>query len=386
MRSLFALAVIVVCTATGAPPAQAQPELPADGSPKEAADLEFNRAREKFEAWCQQLEAAHRDAPDELRLTLRLADCRRLGGQLAEAAQLLAEAVQRRGAAALAEAQRAADAEIGRPAPTSGPEVQWAEACQHFEKSLRLDASIAAQLAVAACQLRRGELAAAREQLAACAAALAPLAGSDEFRAVQLKLAQTLLADVARLQPHIIVEARAGFGGAVAIDNRAIAAKDVVAVDPGAHRVRATLTGGRVEEATLELSARDVHTVSITRTVHRSERRQLAFWSLLGAAGVATLSAGVSLWLTQRAADDLEGGPPGRSCTRDSIFGLTCDLGVDASSFETRATLFQLSAVGAAALFGSAAIIYYTAPHRERLRVAPSVEPGAVGVSAAGRF
>lgn len=388
MKFAFALAALFACFATGVPAGHAQPgKPPADGGAKAAADLEFNRARAKFDAWCKQLDDAHARDASELRVTLRLADCRRLNGQLAEAKQLLAEAEQQRGAAALAEAQRAVDAEIGGPEPVSGPEVQWVEACRHFEESLRLDPSIAAQLAVAACQLRRGDLTAAREQLTSCTAALAPLAGSDEFRAVQLHLAEALTAEIDRLQPRLIVKTPAGFGGAIAIDDRAAPADAVVPVDPGAHRVRATLGNGRVEEATVEILPRAAHTVSITRGTHRSKNRQRAFWGLVGAGGVATLGAGLSFWAMESAVDTLENDrAPDQRCERISAFTLNCDPGVDAGFFKTRATLFQISAIGAGAFFAGAAVVYFTAPKHDRLLITPAVAAESVGVTAAGSF
>jgi hypothetical protein len=384
MKLCLALAVVVLCAGLLASTSRAQPAA-SDGSTKAAADLAFNRARERFDAWCKQLDEAHHRDSRDLRVVLRLADCWRLNGQLDEAKQLLDDAERELGAAALERAQLAADAELGGPPATSGPEVQWAEACRAFEESLRLDSSIAAQLAVAACHLRRGALAQAREQLTACTAALEPLASTDEFRRVQLRLAQALTAELERVQPRLLVSRPAGFSGSIAIDGN-LAEGEVVPVDPGAHTVRATLDDARVEEATIELSPRAAHTVTVTRGPQRSRRRQLVFWGLIGGGAVATLSAGLWLWGMQTTAAALADREPGNRCSREGAFTLECDPGVDASTFETRATLFQVSAIGGGALLAAAAVVHFTAPKGERLRITPAVGGQAVGVTAMGRF
>lgn len=385
MKPVLALAVALGCFAAGPRPGRAQPTgaPPAD---KAAADLEFNRARQQFDAWCKQLDEAHARDPRDLRVTLRLADCRRLNGQLDEARKLLEAAESKLGGAAVAEAQRAADAELGRRQEARGPEVQWAQACRHFEESLRLDVSIAAQLAVAACQLRRGDLGAARALLATCTSTLEPLATGDEFRAVQLRLARALAVEVDRVQPRLIVKTPAGFGGAIEIDDRAAAADAVVPLDPGAHTVRATLRDGRVEETIVELAPHTAHTVSITRGPHRSHGRKLAFWSLAGAGLAATATAGASLWAMEAEVDRLAEKPYGQRCSRPSSFTLECDPGVSTRSFKARATLFQISAIGAGVLLAGAAAVYFTAPRGERLRIAPALDHQTVGVAAAGHF
>ncbi len=380
MKLALSLAALAVCLAsTSASLAQSRP------AGRTNADLEFNRARGFFDAWCEKLEAGHKRDPRDLRITLRLADCRRLNGQLDAARTIIEDAENQFGLAALVDAQRADDAQLGRPISAGNPEELWNQACEHFELSLRLEASFAAQLAVAACQLRRGDLRDARQLLATTISTLQPVAGRDEFRSIQLRLARALTLEADRLQPRFIVKLP-GATGRVTIDNRAARDKAVVKVDPGSHTVRATLRDGRVEEAKIELAPRATRLISISSGAKFDSRRRLVFWSLTGAAAAAAVTASISLWAMEGASDDLTGAPLGKSCDRVGAFSLECDPGANTKSFEFRARLFQITAVGAVALLGGAAAVYFTAPRSEQLRITPTAGDRAIGISAAGSF
>jgi hypothetical protein len=383
MKLALSLAAAVLCLAATSP-GRAQPKAE-PRTEKTNADLEFNRARGFFDAWCEKLELGHKRDPRDLRTTLRLADCRRLNGQLDEARLLIEEAENQFGIAALSDAQRADDAQLGRAVPAGNPEQLWSQACEHFELSLRLEVSIAAQLAVAACHLRRGDLRAARALLATCIAALQPQAARDEFRSIQLRLARALTLEVERLQPRFIVKLPED-GGRIAINDRAARDNDIVRVDPGKHTVRATLRDGRVEQATVDLSPRATRLVTIGDGARFDRRRRLAFWGLAGGATAAAVTASLSLWAMEGASDDLTSAPLGRSCDRVGAFTLECDPGANTKSFAFRARLFQVTAIGATLLLGGAAAVYFTAPRSEQLRIAPTAGDKSIGLSATRAF
>lgn len=401
MRSVLCLAVVTACLLAGVAPAAAQRMAPpsAGANQRAAADAEFNRARDFFDSWCKQAEEHHGRAPRDVSLTLRLADCRLLSGQLAEARALMERAEAEAGRAAVHQARVAATREAQRQARTTSsvrkPD-EWSQACRHFEASLRFDVSPAAQLAVAACKLRRGELADARALLATSRADLSPAADDDELSAMQLGLADALLAEIDRLQPRLVMKLPPGFGGSIAVDERGAGEDEALLLDPGPHLVRATLRDGSTDERRVELGLGAARTVSIGHGRRPGRARRLAFWGLLGAGAASTIAAGISLVAMEREADRLRGPNPDyrpgdptsdpRLCDRPGVFTLECEPGVDASSFTTRATLFQLTTAGALALFAGAAIVHFTAPQGERLHIAPAASGEAVGAVAAGRF
>ncbi len=372
----------------------------AGANQRAAADAEFNRARDFFDSWCKQAEELSGRAPQDVALTLRLADCRLLSGQLEEARSLVERAEQRAGREAVHQARVAATLEAQRQARAAPSNVrtpdEWSQACRHFEASLRFDVSTAAQLAVAACKLRRGELSDARALLATSRADLTPAAAQDEFAAMQLGLADALLAEIDRLQPRLVMKLPPGFGGSIAVDNRGAGEDEAVFLDPGTHSVRATLRDGSVDERRVDLGLGATRAVGISRGRRLGSSRRLAFWGLLGAGAASTVAAGISLFAMEKEADRLRGPNPtyrpddptsdARLCDRPGVFTLECEPGVDASGFRTRATLFQVSTVGAAALLAGASIVYFTAPTGERLRIAPAAASGAVGAVAAGSF
>jgi hypothetical protein len=402
MRSVLCLALAVACVAAGEAPGLAQP-VPAPASrvrQRADADAEFNRARALFDGWCKQTEERHAAAPRDLPLTLRLADCRLLNGQLDEARRLLEEAEAASSREAVRKARVAATVAGRNEAKKEIESVrkadEWRQACHHFEASLRLEVSTAAQLAVAACQLRRGDLLAARQLLAACRAALSPTATSDELSAIQLSLADALVREVDHMQPRLVVQTPAGFGGSITIDDRAATDGEVVPVDPGDHSVRATLRDGYVDETSVDLGLSAARTVTIGHGRRLSGRRRLAFWGLVGASAGAAIGATLSLWAMEREADELRGPNPtynptdptskSRLCDRPGVFTLECEPGVDASRFESRATLFQVTAIGTAVLIAGAVVVHFTTPKGDLLRIAPAVDQDTIGATAAGHF
>jgi hypothetical protein len=394
MKPVLRLAVATACLMLCGAPVRAQPAPASRVGQRAAADTEFNRARELFDSWCDQLDERHATSPRDVPLTLRLADCRLLNGQLDEAKRLVENIEVEAGRAALRKARvdatERARKEIKTEAKAEAEAVRnadkWHQACHHFEASLRLEISTAAQLAVAACQLRRGDLTAARQLLKDCRAALRPAASGDEFHAIQLRLADALVREVDRIQPRLVVQTPVGFAGAIAIDDRTAVDDEIVTLDPGGHTVRATLPDGYVDETRVDLGLGTARTVTIGLGRRHSGRRRLAFWGLLGVGAGSALGEADRLRGPNPLYNPAEPTSKRRLCDRPGVFTLECEPGVDASRFKTRATLFQVTSIGAGLLLAGAAVVHFTAPKGEALRIAPAVDHETIGASAAGRF
>lgn len=215
-------------------------------------------------------------------ITLRVADCKRLAGELARAEALVARAVS------------LANRPSGRkpPKPVDVPRAaalariaqeQWALACAQFSQSLRGDVTLEAARQVVTCQLARGELVDARALLAAV---LPTLAGQPPavFKRLQ-PMINALSAEVDRQQPYLtIVEPPGASGGAstLTVDGVPAASGQVIPLDPGTHTVIAR-------------SATRANTFTVT--LQLSERRVLGLAQELEKQASAEFSAGAELLL-----------------------------------------------------------------------------------------
>ncbi len=390
---LLSLYVASAAGSAHAAPKSEPRKSPAELERQAQAEAEFKTALAALTAWCESINREHERAPRDAQLVLRVAHCRRILGESDQAEALLFEAKATLGPAPLEQAQAVVDAEIGRAANT-GPNgapapTLWDQACEHFEASLRLDASITVQLAMSECYMRRGQFQLARKMIDDAIAAVTPQAESDAFRARQLALAHVLEHELERLQPRVVVAAHAGFRGKVHLGDTTAKLSEPTLLEPGRVDLRAELSNGAVRTASLQLAPTETVRVTIGEPSRAySSGRRILVWSLLGTGAAAAVTSTVMFVSAQ----DRWGELSKLGCERSTIFGggVSCPSSVNeslGSSYNNRINLFQATAIGALLLGSGALIVHLTTPKQERLRIAPSVQGrGAAGISASLRF
>lgn len=271
LASLLPLAVLLFATA-------ARAQSPAEElRRKSAAAAALKKGIELRGEACQQLaKSLSLDASKRLVL-LRVADCKRLAGELARAESLVARSV------ALATSRKP-------PRPVDEPRAaalarladeQWALACAQFAQSLRGDVTLEAAQQVVTCQLARGELVEARALLAAVLPTLASQP-PPVFRRLQ-PMINALSAEVDRQQPYLtIVEppGAAGGGSTLTVDGIPAASGQVLPLDPGSHTV---------------IARSSARTNTFTVSLQPSEKRVLGLAQELEKQASAEFSAGAEL-------------------------------------------------------------------------------------------
>lgn len=202
------------------------------------AENEFATGSQYLQSGCAALERAI-TRPDAGPVHLaRLAWCRRLSAQHAEADALwktiLELASEKR---TNAPAGRQADRQIERELRVADETLR--QACARFQASLDLDADLATELAVTACQLRAGKLRLARARIERALAPPSPLAAAklDALGRAQAQLARALLADLEKLQPLLRIEPGDGFHGSITVNGVEVVANTFLALDPGRYIV-----------------------------------------------------------------------------------------------------------------------------------------------------
>ncbi len=198
------------------------------------AENEFATGAQYLQSGCTALERAI-GGPDAGPVLLsRLAWCHRLSARHAEA-DALWKAIQERSSEerTSAPADRQAERELRLA------DEMLRQACARFQASLDLDADLATELAVTACQLRAGKLRLARARIERALAPPSPLAAAklDALGHAQAQLARAVLADIDKLQPVLRIEPGAGFRGSITVNGVEAAANTFLALDPGRYTV-----------------------------------------------------------------------------------------------------------------------------------------------------
>jgi hypothetical protein len=297
---------------------------------------------------------------------------------------------------------------------------QWAEACPKFEASLRYDATLGTRLNLATCYEKVGKLASAWAQFRE-AAERARLASDTARRDYANKQAAALLPRLPKLT--IAGPATPPEGFAVTRDGVVLelaALGSALYVDPGFHEVAASAPGFEPFKAAVRIEEAQAKSVVIRELVaikrpatpepppeapavaaedEDDERpstpadpARTRRWIGLGVGGGGVLLAGIGLVV----------GAAARSTYHDakSLCGpeLVCDdeaelaRGRDLiSRARTRATLSTVFVVTGAAAAVAGAVVWFTAPRRERRErrvtgVVPVVTDRDVGVAVVGRF
>lgn len=204
---------------------------------------------------------------------LRLADCKRLAGELTRAAALVEKATGTLRATTKKTVDEPRAAALSRVA-----DERWAAACNQFAQSLRGDVTLEAAEQVVTCQLARGELSEARALLAAVVPTLATLPPKLAKR--QQPIVAALSSEVDRLQPYLTLVSRGGASEAFSVDGHPAASGQVLPLDPGEHTVVA--------------HAPD-RSSSFTVTLQLSEKRVLSLADELEKRAAAEFAAGAEL-------------------------------------------------------------------------------------------
>lgn len=201
------------------------------------AENEFATGSQYLQSGCTALERAV-TGPNAIPAHLaRLAWCHRLSAQHAEADALWKTIQDSSGKRTNAPAARTADPPLERELRVADETLR--QACARFQASLDLDADLATELAVTACQLRAGKLRLARARIERALAPPSPLAAAklDALGRAQAQLARALLADLEKLQPLLRIEPGDGFHGSITINGIEVAANTFLALDPGRYIV-----------------------------------------------------------------------------------------------------------------------------------------------------
>jgi hypothetical protein len=309
-------------------------------------------------------------------------------------------------------------------------------ACAKYEASVRLDPSARRFMKLADCQERAGMPARAWMSFGD-AQDWAQSRGDKVLAGTARDNAQRLEAKLGRIE--IVVPPDNEIDGLQIRRDGAVVAEVVrgvpVAVDPGLHVISATAPGRRAwsttiglspgkstvsvvipfldeahdaallpdppaSSATARLDVRDVLPLrdraplspALTRSAdsdfdpNRGSTQRTVGW-VLGGTGLASLAVG-TIFAVQA------------SSTRDSLAAIcaspaTCEMSTREKivTLHAQATMANVFVWGGLASLAGGAVVYFTAPSRDRteraaasFQIAPSVAPGAAGFFAAGRF
>jgi len=274
---------------------------------------------------------------------------------------------------------------------------QFDAACAKFDESLRKDpAGIGALLNLALCNERRGKIATALAlyQRALDQATEARVQG-------QQKAAQDKVVALSPKVPIVTIAlaAPAAEGTKLVIDDGVVpVATKELPIDPGRHEVVASAPGRLPFQTTFEIAAGERKPLvvpvlqlpeSATTVVRTNRRRSIGQVAALGGAGLLVGASGLALYARHSYNAAFAGAMPECGGDRPDIDGRPAcsQAGIDqtsrARSLGTAATViggFGL-AVGVAG-----AVLWWTTPRRESVRVVPTASPGAVGVALRGAF
>lgn len=372
-------------SATAAPTPLSPAPRSANPDPAEAA---FGRGTAILATRCQEIKAAYEREDRRPGLIRELADCYLIEADLWRAEAMRADADRLEAAAA---------AEPG-PRPPDGEDLidlavlrrQWQEACGEFERSLELEPSPGAQIAVALCRLRQDKLASSRQLLEGMLPQMIARAGSgDPFDVNRLSLVQAMLKEIGRAQPRLLLRASRTPQPELAANGRPLAANEAHPLDAGTYRVTARRAAS-IAETTVTLAPGGSYTLMLDETspeVSRNWRR--ATLTLAGSAAATALIGAGAWWYASRRLDDFEslGGTEGEK--------LVCNIGADNAACNDAADDVNLwrgvrtaGLVAAGALAGAALIVYFATPEPQpaRLQWIPAMDREQLSLAVRGGF
>jgi hypothetical protein len=268
----------------------------------------------------------------------------------------------------------------------------WPEACDRFERSFQIDPSIGTTLNLADCHEHLGHLRKAWELFEAAAAKAAQAGDKREGFAHERsgtvgKSLATVVVRLPRPMPANVVVMIGGRGvvAAAEIHERVDPGDvEVIASIPEKPRFAKTVAAnkGAVVEVDVPPTFGAPVVVPEVGTRRARSRVRLAFGLTIGGAG----SAVAATLLTLKAKSDYNTAADGPNCMHVTG-GIRCnDTGDKAiTSAQRLADIGTGFAIGAAALVGAAAIVYFTAP-REPLVVAPVASEHSLGLAVRRSF
>jgi len=292
--------------------------------------------------------------------------------------------------------QTAADAAFkeGRDLYKAG---KYAEACEQFEKSQKLDPANGTLFNLSQCSEKVGKLATAaagyRELLAKDTNDQRKATAAERLKEITPKIPK-LIVKVDKPPPGIVVEIDSKTGP------RGIPANTPIEVDFGEYSVAARARGynefiSRVKinqdsklttvEATLEAGASNTETVGVARR-QKSEDKPRNTKKLIGigamATGGAALVGGIVLGSLARSTwNDAKAVCGGTACTTQADVDRANNLGDQAHTKATWSTVFVIAG---AAIGGAGAYLFFTAPAGTTLT--PTASDHSAGVTLSGHF
>lgn len=375
------------------PPAPTPPPAPSAHDPADAA---FRRATELLTSRCAALRAAyeHPQTPDRRpELIHELSDC-----YLIEADLWRADAMR-------ADAERLEAAAVASGIPVEEPpgavdlialHRQWLEACTAFEKSLELEPSPGAQIAVALCRLRQDKLASGRQLLEGMLPQMIARAGSgDPFDRNRLELVQALLKEIGRAQPRLLLSVANNPAPDLAINGQSAAPNQPQPLDAGTYRVTARRPTPGGDETSAETTITLEPGGSYTLSLHETPPPPVGNWrrATLGLGGAA-LGAGLlgagAWWYSGKRFDDFSdaGGDEedDRFVCRDQSELETCNSAAD--DVNTWRTIRTAALISAGSLAAAALVVHFITPEPKpaRLQWVPAVDRQQLSLMIQGGF
>lgn len=355
---------------------------PADDPALNPADAAFQRGMNALGARCDRLRAAYAAADRRPALVRELADCYLLDADLWRAEAMRADAERLAGEPPAAEPPDALDLAQVRK--------DLLEACRDFERSLELEPSAGAQIAVALCRLRQDKPAAGRQLLEGMLPQMIARAGSgDPFDKNRLALVQELLKEIARAQPRLLLRVAKTPAPELSIDGAPVAANQPHALDAGTYRVVARRASASAE-TTVTLTPRGSYTLSLDELpAPRQDHWRLAKWSLGGAAAAsALLGAGAWAYAHKRLGDfESAGGVEGDQLLCPAGPERAACLGA-ADDVNTWRTVRTAGLIAAGSLGAAAVIVHFATPkpQPDRLQWMPAVDREQLSLVVQGGF
>lgn len=296
---LLALSLSLLALSLGiAAPAAAQAPSPAAPSPAEAlrrkaaAAAELEKGRQLRAEACAGYAKSQALDGNAVQVVLRLADCKRLDGELARAAALVERTL------ALATAKKPPRRATDEPRAAALARIaaeRWAQACGAFHQSLQGDVTVDAALQVATCQIAATQLREARDLLTSVMP-IVPTLPPPMAKRLQA-VVTAIYEELQRLQPYLTVVTLPGDAEVLTVDGALAGVGQPLALDPGPHTIA-------VRSKAPSSESRTPRPLTFEVTLALSERRMISVPAERDKLAGAEFSTGAEL--LQRACQDLE--------------------------------------------------------------------------------
>lgn len=270
-------------------------------------------------------------------------------------------------------------------------EKQYAEACERFTRSFKLDPTVGTQLNLADCHEQLGHLReawqlflAAAEQSERTTDEKRTKFARDRADAVAARLATIVITVTQPTTPGLVIR----------IGGREVAAAAELRdrVDPGEVEITAVVperpafttsvkaTSGATIQVTIPTF--ELPTVPTSTGTRRDRSRVRLAWGLAGASGALAIAATI---LTLKGRSDYNATADGPDCMRVTG-GIICNPAGDAKIGDAQrlADVGTVFAIGCGVFLAASASVYFTAP-REPI-VVPTATGQSIGVAVTGAF